>query len=415
MDADDQPNGRAAPDRSAGTGGTGGVVLDVTVPVYNEAHVLAQSIDTLHAYLTEHFPFSWRITVADNASTDGTLEVARACADRLPSVEVLHLDRKGRGLALREAWSRSDAKVCAYMDVDLSTGLDALLPLVAPLVTGHSDVAIGSRLAPGASVARGPRREIISRTYNVILKTVFAVRFRDAQCGFKAIRTDIARQLLPAVADDGWFFDTELLLLAEHNGLRVHEVPVDWVDDPDSRVNVRRTATDDLKGVWRMARSFVRGGGRLDLGDLRRAPLTEDFGRQLVGFAAVGLVSTTVSLLLFLFLQQHVHPVWANVIAIAATSIANAWANRRFTFGHRSRVDRGRDYLAAALMLLTSLAVSSSLLAVTLWADGGLVAQSLTLVGAWALVAIGRFALLRAWVFAAPPAEQHGRSVVTHT
>ena len=236
-------------------------VLDVTVPVYNEAHVLESSIATLHAYLSANFPFSWRITVVDNASTDATLDVATRCTERFADVHVLHLDRKGRGLALREAWSRSDAQVCAYMDVDLSTGLDALLPLVAPLITGHSDMAIGSRLAPGASVARGPRREIISRTYNVILRTVFAVRFRDAQCGFKAVRTDIARHLLPAVEDNGWFFDTELLLLAEHNGLRVHEVPVDWVDDPDSRVNVRRTATDDLKGVWRMAKSFVRGGG----------------------------------------------------------------------------------------------------------------------------------------------------------
>jgi putative flippase GtrA len=390
-------------------------VLDVTVPVYNEAHVLERSVGTLHAYLREHFPFTWRITIVDNASTDGTLDVARRCAETFEHVQVLHLDRKGRGLALREAWTRSDARVCAYMDVDLSTGLDALLPLVAPLVTGHSDLAIGSRLAPGASVARGPRREIISRTYNVILKTVFAVRFRDAQCGFKAIRTDIARLLLPAVEDTGWFFDTELLLLAEHNGLRVHEVPVDWVDDPDSRVDVRRTATDDLKGVWRMARSFVRGGGRLDLGPMRRAPLTEDFGRQLVGFAAVGLVSTGVSLLLFLFLQQHVHPVWANVVAIAATAVANAWANRRFTFGHRSRIDRGRDYAAAAAMLLTSVAVSSGLLAITLWAGGGLLAQSLTLVGAWALVAVGRFALLRAWVFAAPPAEETGLSIVTRT
>jgi putative flippase GtrA len=390
-------------------------VLDVTVPVYNEAHVLGTSIATLHRYLSANFPFTWRITIVDNASTDETLAIAHRCAEQHADVHVLHLDRKGRGLALREAWLRSDAQVCAYMDVDLSTGLDALLPLVAPLITGHSDVAIGSRLAPGASVARGPRREIISRTYNVILRTVFAVRFRDAQCGFKAVRTDIAAHLVPAVQDDGWFFDTELLLLAEHNGLRVHEVPVDWVDDPDSRVNVRRTATDDLKGVWRIAKSFVRGGGRLELGSLRRAPLTEDFGRQLVGFAAVGLISTSVSLLLFLLIQQHLHPVWANVIAIAATALANAWANRRFTFGHRSRVDRGRDYLAATMMLLTSLAVSSGLLAITLWAGGGLVAQSLTLIGAWALVAVGRFALLRAWVFSAPPAEESGTTVLTRT
>ena len=390
-------------------------VIDVVVPVHNEAHVLADSIGRLHAYRSASFPFTWRITIADNASTDATLQVATELTVSHPGVRVLHLDRKGRGRALRHAWSTSDATVCAYMDVDLSTGLDALLPLVAPLVTGHSDLAIGSRLAPGATVARGPRREIISRSYNVILRTVFAVRFRDAQCGFKAIRADIAALLLPVVHDDGWFFDTELLLLAEHNGLRVHEVPVDWIDDPDSRVNVTRTAQDDLKGVWRVARSFVGGGGKIDLGPLRRSPLRDDMGRQLVSFVAVGAVSTAASLAMFLALQGGMHPIWANVIALAATAVANAWANRRFTFGHRSRVDRGAHYLAAATMFVTSVGVSSAALAVTLWAGGGIVAQSFTLVAAWGLTAVGRFTLLRAWVFRAPPAELTGSTVLTRT
>src|SRR5262245_104741 len=198
------------------------------------------------------------------------------------------------------------------MDVDLSTDLDALLPLVAPLVSGHSDVAIGSRLAPGSSVARGPKRELISRAYNLILRTVLATRVRDAQCGFKAIRTDVARRLLPAVEDDGWFFDTELLMLAEHNGLRIHEVPVDWVDDPDSRVHVTQTAIDDLRGTARMARRFVVGKGRLDLGTAARPALDDDFGRRLVSFAAIGAVSTCVSLLLFLALLGPLGAVAAN-------------------------------------------------------------------------------------------------------
>jgi glycosyltransferase involved in cell wall biosynthesis/putative flippase GtrA len=390
-------------------------VVDVVVPVFNESHVLETSVGRLHGYLTASFPFSWRITIVDNASTDDTLAVADSLSDRWPEVRVRHLDRKGRGLALRDAWTNSDATVCAYMDVDLSTGLDALLPLVAPLVTGHSDLAIGSRLAPGATVARGPRREIISRTYNVILRVVFANRFRDAQCGFKAIRTDIARRLVPAVVDDGWFFDTELLLLAEHNGLRVHEVPVDWVDDPDSRVDVGRTAADDLRGVWRVGRSFLGGGGKVDLGDHRRAPLRDDMGRQVVSFVAVGALSTAVSLALFLILHRFMHPIVANIVALAATAVANAWANRRFTFGHRSRVDRARHYAAAASMLLTAIAVSTGALAVTLWADGGIVAQSLTLIVAWALTAVGRFALLRAWVFRDPPAELSGQRVITRT
>ena len=204
------------------------------------------------------FPLSWRITIVDNASTDETWATARGLAARVPGVRAVHLGRKGRGLALRSAWLASDARIVAYMDVDLSTDLAALLPLVAPLVSGHSDVAIGSRLAPSSRVARGPKRELISRSYNLILRTVFGTHVRDAQCGFKAVRSDVARRLLPGVVDDAWFFDTELLLLAERNGLRIHEVPVDWVDDPDSRVDVRRTAMDDLRGVWRVARTFRR-------------------------------------------------------------------------------------------------------------------------------------------------------------
>jgi putative flippase GtrA len=164
-----------------------------------------------------------------------------------------------------------------------------------------------------------------------------------------------------------------------------------------------------------VGRSFLRGGGKVDLGDHRRAPLRDDMGRQLVSFIAVGALSTAVSLGLFLVLHSFMHPIAANVVALAATAVANAWANRRFTFGHRSRVDRARHYVAAASMLLTAIAVSTAALAITLWAGGGIVAQSLTLIVAWALTAVGRFALLRAWVFRDPPAELSGRTVITRT
>jgi glycosyltransferase involved in cell wall biosynthesis len=270
--------------------------VDIVVPVFNEAVVLEASIVRLHEYLEHHFPFTWRITIVDNASTDATWFRAARLARDSDGVYALHLDRKGRGLALRTAWAASDATVVAYMDVDLSTDLDALLPLVAPLVSGHSDIAIGSRLAPGASVARRPKRELISRSYNVILRTVFATHVRDAQCGFKAVRADVARHLLPAIEDDGWFFDTELLLLAERNGLRIHEVPVDWIDDADSRVRIVRTAVDDLAGAARMARKFLRGGGRLDLGDTARPPLADDFGRTKVTAGIIGVAITCLAL-----------------------------------------------------------------------------------------------------------------------
>ena len=289
--------------------------VDVVLPVFDEEVVLERSVERLHAYLSEHFPFTWRLTIVDNASTDGTWRKAENLAAGLTNVRAIHLDRKGRGLALRTVWAASDATVVAYMDVDLSTDLDALLPLVAPLVSGHSDVAIGSRLAPASSVARAPKREFISRTYNLILRTVMATRVRDAQCGFKAVRADVARRLVPAVEDDGWFFDTELLLLAERNGLRIHEVPVDWVDDPDSRVHIANTAWNDLKGTARMFRTFAAGDGKIDFGDAARQPLADDFGRRLVSFGLIGAASTVVSLVLFLLLRTPLGPIGANFVA----------------------------------------------------------------------------------------------------
>ncbi|HET8980353.1 MAG TPA: dolichyl-phosphate beta-glucosyltransferase [Solirubrobacteraceae bacterium] len=226
--------------------------LEVVVPVHNEEASLQASVRRLHRFLGDELPHVWRIVIADNASTDGTLRLARALAGELDHVDVLHLDAKGRGRALRAAWGRSDADVLCYMDVDLSTDLRALLPLVAPLVSGHSEIAIGSRLAPGSRVVRGAKREFISRSYNRLLRWTLRTRFTDAQCGFKAIRADAARQLLPEIEDEHWFFDTELLVLAQRHGMRIHEVAVDWVDDPDSRVDIVPTALADLRGVLRL-------------------------------------------------------------------------------------------------------------------------------------------------------------------
>ena len=327
-------------------------VVDIIIPVYNEEVGLARSVELLRAYLADAFPFTWRITIVDNASIDSTWATAQRLAQEFEHVEAIHLDQKGRGLALRTAWSVSDADVVAYMDVDLSTGLDALLPLVAPLVSGHSDLSFGSRLALGARVARGPKREFISRCYNAILRTVFATKVRDAQCGFKAVRSDIARQLLPKIEDNGWFFDTELLLLADHNGLRVHEVPVDWVDDPDSRVKVIGTAADDLLGSSRMAWKFLRGGGDIDLAGAERYEPDDDFGRRLVTFGLIGAISTTVSLVLFLLLQSTVGVFASNLIALSATFAANSWANARLT-ARRRHVQWARAFFVfiAALIL----------------------------------------------------------------
>jgi glycosyltransferase involved in cell wall biosynthesis len=232
-------------------------MVDIVIPVYNEVYSVDRSVRRLHAYLSANLACSFRITIADNASTDGTWTVVRYLHRDLEQVAAIRLAEKGRGRALRQSWLGSDAQILAYMDVDLSTDLAGLFPLLAPLISGHSDVSIGTRLARGARVRRGPKRDVISRCYNRILRTCLAAEFSDAQCGFKAITNDAAQLLLPLVQDNGWFFDTELLVLAERAGLRIYEVPVDWVDDPDSRVDILDTAVNDLRGVWRLRRELA--------------------------------------------------------------------------------------------------------------------------------------------------------------
>jgi putative flippase GtrA len=354
--------------------------VEIVVPVYNEQAALEASIRRLHAFLTDAFPFTWRIVIADNASTDGTPFIAADLAAELSGVAHLRLERKGRGLALREAWSRSQARVVSYMDVDLSTDLRALLPLVAPLLSGHSDVAIGSRLARGANVVRGPKRELISRSYNTILHAALRVRFTDAQCGFKAVTRDAAARLLPQIRDDGWFFDTELLVLAGREGLRIHEVPVDWVDDPDSRVDIVRTAVEDLKGVTRLA-----------------------FATPVARFAAVGIVSTIAYALLFLLLRTGgMGAGAANAFALAVTAVANTAANRRVTFGVVGRRGLVRQHAAGAVVFAITLGLTAGALdvlhGVAPGASHGVELAVLVVAGFAATVT--RYVGLKTWVFA---------------
>jgi len=361
---------------------------------------LEASIRRLHHYLTERFPLSWVVTIADNASVDQTWGIACRLSTELEGVRAVHLEQKGRGRALRAVWLSSTASVVSYMDVDLSTDLDALLPLVAPLLTGHSDVAIGSRLASGARVVRGPKREVISRTYNLILRATLHNGFTDAQCGFKAVRADVARALLPLVEDDGWFFDTELLVLAEHNGLRIHEVPVDWVDDPDSRVHVASTARDDLKGIWRLLRCFAAGGGRIPEGSLPSGGVTPGLAGQLVRFASIGAVSTAVFAVLFLMLTGPIGPIAADVVALVACAGANIAANRRVTFSQRGRAGRRRHYGTGFALAALPLALSLAALVVLGWLGvGSVVADLVALTAVNALATLSRFVLLRRWVF----------------
>ncbi|MTD55998.1 bifunctional glycosyltransferase family 2/GtrA family protein [Amycolatopsis pithecellobii] len=399
----------ASPAAARAISSAAGPVLDVVIPVYNEEADLAQCVHRLHAYLRDTVPYGYRITIADNASTDGTLAVADGLADEIPEVDVVHLDQKGRGRALNAVWSASDAQVLAYLDVDMSTDLAALLPLVAPLISGHSDLAIGSRLARGARVVRGPKREIISRCYNLILRGTLAARFSDAQCGFKAIRADVAKRLLPLVEDTGWFFDTELLVLAQRAGLRTHEVPVDWIDDPHSSVNIIATAAADLRGVARMIRAFARG--TLPVGELRAQLGREPIGvstpgvppklaTQLVRFAAIGVGSTLAYLLLFVVLRGGFGAQAANLVALLLTAVANTAANRRFTFGVRGTHGAGRHQFEGLIVFGLGLALTSGALALLhSGSEPGRAAELIVLVLANLAATVLRFLLFRNWVF----------------
>lgn len=388
-----------------------GPVLDVVVPVYNEERDLEPCVRRLHAHLTAHFPYPFRITVADNASIDATPIVAAQLAAEIPEVRAVRLEQKGRGRALQTVWSQSDAAVLAYMDVDLSTDLAALLPLVAPLLSGHSDLAIGSRLARGARVVRGAKREFISRCYNLILRASLAAKFTDAQCGFKAIRADVAVRLLPLVQDTGWFFDTELLVLAQRAGLRIHEVPVDWVDDPDSRVDIISTAMADLRGVARLGRAFVKG-------ELPISALREEFGRdrlvadppgvprglagQAIRFAVIGVASTLAYLLLFVLLRTMMGAQAANLIALLVTAIANTAVNRRVTFAVRGARGAGKHQFQGLIVFGIGLALTSGALKLLDLAGGtGRVVELVVLVAANLLATVVRFVMLRSWVFRA--------------
>jgi putative flippase GtrA len=373
--------------------------VEIAIPVYNEAAHLAERITELRRFLDESFPFRAVVTIVDNASTDDTMAVATGLAATLSGVAALHLSQKGRGLALRTAWSTSTAPVVAYMDVDLSTSLSALVPLVAPLLSGHRDIAIGTRLARGSHVVRGPKRELISRAYNLLLKLSLRGRFSDAQCGFKALRREAALQLLPLVEDDEWFFDTELLITAERLGLRMSEVPVDWVDDPDSRVQILHTAVSDLRGVWRIshgkARQLTRGTTGVTL-----QPVDQVAADQLLRFAGVGAISTLGYLLLFMAWRPLAGTFGANALALAICTIFNLAVHKELARSMHGPSHRGRFAAVGAGLFVLSLALTTlGLVVVQLLAGPSLGFDLLSVTAANAVAAVLRFAVLRAWVF----------------
>lgn len=234
------------------------LTVDIVLPVLNEAYILEESVRTLCMYMEDNLPYHYQIIIADNGSTDGTRRVAAMLTEHFPAVRVVCLPEKGRGRALKQAWLQSRADIVSYMDIDLSTNLDAFVPMITPLVTGDAAIAVGSRLMEESQTTRGLKRDIISRCYNRLIRWTMRTKFVDAQCGFKAMRRDVAQQLLPHVKDTAWFFDTELLVKAEYEGYTIHEEPVEWIEDTDSRVHIVKTATEDIKGLSRVRGEYGR-------------------------------------------------------------------------------------------------------------------------------------------------------------
>lgn len=380
--------------------------LDIVVPCYDEQDTLAANVQRLHRFCSESMQRSWRITIADNASTDDTPRIADDLAAMLDGVTAVHLPQKGRGRALKAVWQASPARVLVYVDEDLSTDLAALEPLVAPLLSGHSDVAIGTRLAGSSRVVRGGKREFISRSYNLLLRTTMNVSFSDAQCGFKAVTREVADHLLPLCEDDAWFFDTELLVLAEHAGLRIHEVPVDWVDDPDSSVDIASTAREDLRGMLRVSRGL--SSGRIPV-----APVYEAIGRrpfavpevglrgQVLRFGAIGILSTVAYAVIYALLRPSLGPLSANFLTLLVTTIGNTALNRRITFGIRGRSGAGKHQLQGLIVFGFAWGITSGSLVLldALAPQAGHVVEIAVLTAANLVATVLRFVLFKLWVF----------------
>jgi hypothetical protein len=382
--------------------------VEVVVPVYNEAPNLEASITLLRRYLDESFPFRTVVTIVDNGSTDSTALVAQRLASTLRGVQALILTQKGRGYALRTAWSASEAEVVAYMDVDLSTSLSALLPLVGSVLSGHSDLAVGTRLARGSRVVRGPKRELVSRAYSHIVRLSLRSHISDFQCGFKAIRRERALQILPLVDDNEWFFDTELIVTAERLGVRISETPVEWTDDPASSVDIVSTALDDLRGIRRIAR-------RRQLGRVRALVPSNAIGEdqatadQLLSFAGVGVLSTLSYLLLFAAGWWALGPWMANATALAFCTLVNTTLHRSLARHSPASLidDPGRPSFVTVIAVLYGVSLVATTAAIAIanaLAGPSLVGDALAATIASCAAALLRFSLLRGWAFRPPAA-----------
>lgn len=343
--------------------------VDIVIPTYNEEKAITACVETLVSYV-EHLGLDYTITVADNGSTDATPNLVQGLVEKYEQVRLLRIVEKGKGIAIRTAWAQSTADIVAYMDVDLSTDLNALGALLMPLMTGHSEVAIGTRLSPSSRVERGTKREFVSRGYNLLMRVLMNARFSDAHCGFKAFRTSVAQQLIPYVKDNTWFFDAEILLLAERAGYRITEVPVDWVDDPDTKVDIFKTAKIDLQGMCRVRRAIAKREIPFQDFDVVARPGSET--GKVIRFIVIGVMTTVVYTVLFWVLTHILSNVFAaNFTAMLLAAIVNTIWNRAYTFQVDKSDYRATDHIMGVVVFLVGYGFSSMALWLLHYFDPG--------------------------------------------
>ncbi|MEJ3655414.1 GtrA family protein [Actinomycetes bacterium KLBMP 9759] len=369
-------------------------LTEIVIPIRDAACTPAATVRRLHAHLTRTFPFPFRITIAAGGGDAAGSATAMELQRDLPEVRFANVGGDGRGATLRRVWAASDADVVAYVDADLPVDLAGVLPLVAPLVSGHSDLVIGTRQA------RGVRRSVLSRTVGVLLRVLLGVRASDSQCGFKAGRAEVVKALLPGVHDERWFFDTELLCVAERHGMRIHELPIDCTGDQDGSVGSSRSVADMIRGIAAISCRKARGTFGVTLPPhLLRPALPAGVGNQLVWFAAIGVASLVTHAVLYLLLRTVLPALVANALALGLAAVLNTAANRRFTFGVRGWRGALRHHVEGGATFLLSLTATSASL---LLAGSGLsrIAELAVLYIGDAVATAIRFTLLRYWVFA---------------
>ncbi len=238
------------------------MLVEICLPVKNEENILAANLQRILDFCQKaDFRFSWKIVGIINGSTDKTASIFLDFKNRYPGlIDYVEFGVSGRGRVLKKYWQESGADVLSYLDIDLAVLPDQLPALIQPIIDGKADLVIGSRLLAGSNTRRSYLRETTSRFFNFLTHIFLPNKASDLQCGFKAIKADVFRKISPFVRDNYWFFDSELVILAQHFSYRLEEVPVDWAENRyrkrTSKVKVIRDIAKSLKDLlvfrWRL-------------------------------------------------------------------------------------------------------------------------------------------------------------------